>query len=124
MQQLQVLGLFSGKASLLVDGKRYTLSNGESTPEGIVLIDANSDRALIQYNGERSVLTLVTQISSHYPEAKDRVVDSYPDRNGMYRLDGAIHGARVSFLVDTGATTIAMSSEQAKPTYACTASMR
>ncbi len=113
-EQLQVLGLFSGKAILLVDGERYTLSIGEATPEGISLISADSNEAVIRYHGQRRVLKPGTQISSDFPQPKRKLVDIHLDRNGIYRVDGIIHHFPLNFLVDTGATIIVMSSEQAK----------
>lgn len=114
VEQVQVLGLFAGKAILLVDDQRYTLKAGESTPEGVLLVAADSDKAVIEIEGERRQLKLGSQISSHYPEAEKKVVRLYPDNLGMYRGDALINGYSVPFLVDTGATTIAMNSVEAK----------
>ncbi len=113
VEQVQVLGLFAGKAILLVDDQRYTLKAGEATPEGILLVSADSDKAVIEIEGERRQLKLGSQISSHYPEAEKKVVRLYPDNLGMYRGDALINGYSVPFLVDTGATTIAMNSIEA-----------
>ncbi len=113
VEQVQVLGLFSGKVILLVDGQRYTLQEGEATPEGVKLIAADSNGALFEIDGKRRKLELGSQISSYYPEAEKKVVDLYPDTNGMYRGRAMINGQAVNFLLDTGATTIAMSSIQA-----------
>lgn len=112
-EQVQVLGLFSGKAMLMIDGQRYTLSAGETSPEGVKLISADSNKALLEMDGKRQELKLGTQISSHYPEAKKKVVDIYPDEIGMYRVNGSINGQSINFLVDTGASDIAMNSKQA-----------
>lgn len=107
-EQIQVLGLFTGKAILMIDGQRHTLAVGESTPEGVRLIAADSDSAVIEMNGQRRKLELGSQISSYYPEAKKKVVDIYPDSAGMYRVSGSINDHSVNFLVDTGASAIAM----------------
>jgi aspartyl protease family protein len=114
VERVQVLGLFTGKAVLLVDGQRHILAVGESSPEGVKLLAADSDKALIEIDGERRELALGSQISSHYPEAKKKVVDIYPDSLGMYRVRGSIDGHSVNFLVDTGASAIAMNSKLAK----------
>jgi aspartyl protease family protein len=114
VEQVQVLGLFTGKAIILIDGKRYTLAVGESSPQGVKLLAADSDKALIEVAGERREVQLGSQISSAYPEAKTKVVDIYPDQVGMYRVQGAINDKPVHFLVDTGASAIAMNSGQAQ----------
>lgn len=114
VEQVQVLGLFTGKAILLVDGQRYTLEVGEVTPEGVKLIAADSDKASLEIEGRRRELKLGTQISSHFPEAKKKVVQLYPDSGGMYRGEATINGQSASFLVDTGATAVTMNSKQAR----------
>jgi aspartyl protease family protein len=113
-EQIRVLGLFTGKAILLVDDKRYMLAVGEPARDGLKLLAADSNTALLEFNGRRHKLQLGNHISSYYPEAKTKVVDIYPDRNGMYLSSGTINGKSVSFLVDTGATTIALSGMQAR----------
>ena len=114
VEQVQVLGLFTGKAILTIDGQRYTLQIGEVSPEGVVLIAADSDKAVLEIDGKRRELELGSQISSYYPEPKKRVAYLYQDSGGMYRGSGTINGQTISFLVDTGATAIAMNSAQAK----------
>jgi aspartyl protease family protein len=135
VESLRILGLFSGKAIVLVDGKQHLLSSGDTSPEGVKLISANAREAVIEVDGRRGTYTLGSHISSRYAEpVRDSVtVQVWPDSSGTYRVSGSINGYPVKFIVDTGATTIAMNAPQArrlgidyrvtgKPTLASTAS--
>ena len=46
-----VLGLFKDMAILRVDGKQYKLRTGEASPEGIKLIAADSEQAVLEIDG-------------------------------------------------------------------------
>ena len=58
-----VLGLFRDMAILRVDGTQYKLRTGETSPEGIKLISANSDEAVLEINGRRESYKLGSHTS-------------------------------------------------------------
>jgi aspartyl protease family protein len=112
---ISVKGLFRDKALLVIDGKRRLVSAGETTPEGIKLISANSKEAVIEIDGQEETYTLGAHIggnsksSSKKPEAR-----VWANERGMFATIGTINGFPVSFLVDTGATSVAISSNEAR----------
>ena len=56
---ISVAALFTGKAVLVINGGApRTVSVGQSTPEGIRLISADSSSAVIELQGKRQTLTL------------------------------------------------------------------
>jgi aspartyl protease family protein len=115
IDKLMVLGLFKDKAIVEIDGKRRVLSRGKTTPEGVRLITANSDQAVIEIYGEQGAYKVGTHISSSYVEASPQAtVRIWPDAMGMYQVNGSINEFLVKFLVDTGATLVAMNKNQAK----------
>jgi len=116
--EIVVLGLFKDAVILRADGKQYKLNKGESTPQGIKLISSNSDNAVLEINGKRTNYALGSHISASggVKNSAGKKVDEariWPLR-GMYSTAGSINGQVVYFLVDTGATFVSMSSEQAK----------
>ena len=118
--EVVVFALFKDFAVLTVDGERYKLRKGESTPEGIVLISANSEEAILSINGKEESYPLgssasVTIGGSGSPEGEPQAeeVRIYPS-NGMYLTVGSINGHPVNLLVDTGATYVAMNENTAK----------
>ena len=116
---ISVAALFPGKAVLVINnGAPRTLSVGQATPEGVRLISADSSSAVIEFQGKRQ--TLVPGGSGRFGGGGDssasssgRVVLS-PDARGHYLTLGQINGGTVQFLVDTGATSIALPSADAR----------
>ena len=53
-------------------------------------------------------------VASPYKQKESATVIVSSDARGMYTTVGSINGLPVSFLIDTGATTIAMNAVQAK----------
>jgi aspartyl protease family protein len=115
LEKIVVLGLFKDKAIVEIDGRKRSLTAGVMSPEGVKLIAANSSEALIEVNGKRGTYTLGTHIGSAYAPVSPQVtVQIWPDATGMYTIDGSINQFPVKFLVDTGASTVAMNRHQAK----------
>lgn len=116
VERVQVVALFKDKAMVEIDGARRLLAPGEPSPEGVVLVRADSRGAVLEVDGERDFYRLGTRISSRYqaPERAATTVSLWPDNAGMYTVTGSINGFPVRFLVDTGASSVAMSSRQAR----------
>jgi aspartyl protease family protein len=113
-EKISLHALFKGKAIVIVDGARRVLSIGDSSPEGVKLVatDTEQETADIELDGARQQLRLGMVISSFAPVGKASVT-LYPERGGHFFADGTINDAPVRFMVDTGATIIAMSSDTA-----------
>jgi aspartyl protease family protein len=112
---ITVLALFKDKAMLEVDGKRRLAKKDKPTPEGVTLITSNSEEAVLEIDGKRETYKLGTHISNvpvAPPERDEYRI--YQSDHGMFRTVGSINGFTVKFLVDTGATTVAMNSGVAK----------
>lgn len=112
---ITILGLFRDRAVIEIDGRRYTLSIGESVKDGIRLISADSESAVLEINGVERTFGLGDHIGAAYSIAASRnIVTIAPDRQGMYYVNGSINNFPVRFVVDTGATLISMNRHQAK----------
>lgn len=109
---MRVLALFANKAILEIDGARRVLSAGDTSPEGVQLLEANSEQAVVVVNGKREVLTAEV-VTSSFKGTAPASVTLYSSGNAFY-ADGSINGTPVRFVVDTGATTVALSSALAK----------
>jgi aspartyl protease family protein len=114
VERVAVVGLFSGRAVLEIDGARRILKVGERSPEGVKLLAADSESALLEVDGKEQRMTLGSHISGAYKARQMAEVQVWPDRRGMYRTTGSINGQTVDFLVDTGATHISMNAAQAR----------
>ncbi|MCB1774304.1 MAG: TIGR02281 family clan AA aspartic protease [Gammaproteobacteria bacterium] len=106
---VRVLALFPGKAMLEIDGKRKVLAAGAPPHAGVRLVSADPARAIVEIGGERQELRLGSAVSATYRKPTRREVRIISDATGSYFVDGLINGQPVRFLVDTGATSVAMS---------------
>lgn len=111
---IQVLGLFKHRAIVLVDGKQRSLAVGQTSPEGITLVSADSNSAVLEVAGKRASYPLGSRVGGTFSRPKHTTVQLYANAQGMYNAVGSIDGFPVNFLVDTGATLIAMNAQQAK----------
>ena len=111
---IQAKALLKGMAVLSIDGQLSTLKAGKRSPEGVLLVASNPKFAVIEVHGQRKKLTLSSHITSTYnPNVKMEV--AIP-RNGnkQYISSAMINGRRTQVLVDTGATSVALSGNDAQ----------
>ncbi len=114
--QVNVVGLFNNKAVLIINnGKPQTLSAGQSSSEGVKLLSANNAKAVFEVEGKRKELGMgqAASVAASLDSAPGSVV-LYADSAGHYITVGQVNGATLKFLLDTGATAIAMNSGDAK----------
>lgn len=116
--EIQILGLMTGKAVVQIDGgKQRTMSVGETTPDGVKLISANSQQAVFEVNGKRQTMTMGATMmfagGGGIPADRQRAVLA-GNNQGHFVTTGSINGIGVRFLVDTGATVVSMSLDEAK----------
>jgi aspartyl protease family protein len=113
--QVNIVGLFNGKVVVMINnGKPRTLSVGQSA-EGVKLIAADSKKAVLEVEGKRQELGMgqAASVSGTSASAPGSVV-LYADQAGHYFSQGQINGVPLKFLVDTGASVVAMNSSDAR----------
>jgi len=106
--QVRVTGLFGGSAVLMINGKQRLLKAGKTSPEGVLLIEANNKGALIDINGQRQFLSLSKQIGSQYQKTETTEIRLASSHGGHYVTPARINNQPVRVMVDTGATSVAM----------------
>jgi aspartyl protease family protein len=67
----------------------------------------------VQYQGENYQLSLSNRVAGQFQAADNAQVAITSDRLGQYRIRGAVNNRFTSFLVDTGASVIAISAKDA-----------
>lgn len=120
--KLSLVALFADKAMLFINGEQRILTVGQTSPEGVTLVSVDSSRALIERGGRQMTLTL--GIGTVFPGSENADAESatfstegvtlWADAKGFFHASGSINGTPVQFLVDTGASSIAISSELAQ----------
>jgi len=111
---VRVAGLFSGRAVLLIDGRQHLLKAGETSPEGVKLIAATSEEAVLLIDGQKVTAQLDGRVSALKRSPEISEVQVWRDTSGMYTTVGSINGLPVALLIDTGATAVAMNAGQAR----------
>lgn len=114
VERIEVRGLFAGSALLVIDGRQQLLKEGRRSPEGVLLVSANSKFAVVEVDGQRRKLGVSRTISSGFSKPQKAVVRIQSGEGGHYITPGRINGRAVQFMVDTGATAVAMNLPTAK----------
>lgn len=104
---IQVYALFTNMAIVKIDGKQRKLRTGQTSPEGVKLISSDSEKAILEINGKQESYELGSQISFGVTERKQQEARIWQTR-GMYITPGLINNQPVDFMVDTGASWIAI----------------
>lgn len=111
---VRVVGLFSGRAVLVIDGRQTVLRAGQTGPGGVQLLAADSESAVLRIDGRRVVARLDGRVTARTHQATASEVQISRNTQGMFTTVGSINGLPVSFMVDTGATLVALNSAQAR----------
>ena len=112
----RLIGLFQGQAIVDLDGKQLVLKAGGPAKHGIKLISATQSEAVLEIDGAQSTYRMGTSIGSNHPQSAGtgQTVQVAPDGGGMYFISGTVNGYAVNFLVDTGASMVAMNKHTAR----------
>ena len=113
-QEVRAIALFPQRALLEIDGTQRFLKVGEVSPEGVRLLAADSRHAEVDVAGRRERLQLSQHIAATFTAAEFAEVRIPRDAQGHYFVGGTINGHPVEFMVDTGATAIALNSADAE----------
>lgn len=105
---ISVVGLFPGKAVLVIDGGApKTHSVGNTVAEGVRLVAVTDTAATIDSNGKRQSIAIGGHVNRIVPSGSSSVT-LQADGRGHFITQGQINGGSVRMLVDTGATMIAL----------------
>jgi aspartyl protease family protein len=111
---VSVVGLFKDKAIVSIDGgKPRTLSVGQ-TIGGVKLLAADSGGASFDVDGKRRTLGMGQSFAGGPATAERQSVSLSADARGHFVAAGSLNGYPMSFLVDTGATAIAINAAEAR----------
>lgn len=111
---IRVVGLFKDRAVVTIDGRQRILRIGQTSPEGVRLLSADSEAAVLEVDGREIRGTLDGRVSARNRTPAAQTVQIMRNNAGMYTTVGSINGLPVTLLVDTGATQVAMNSAAAR----------
>jgi aspartyl protease family protein len=111
---VQLVGTFGGQAAVLsIDGGEPKTVRVGRKFGGVTVLSIEEDRATVEIEGRRRVL----QPGQHYRsaqagDARQSAVLS-ADSRGHFHADGSVNGGAIRFILDTGATSIALPASEA-----------
>jgi aspartyl protease family protein len=115
-QTVAMTGSMGTKALLVIDGKPVMAGAG-TTVLGVKVISVSGDEAVVELNGARQTVRLgasqVDMGSAGGSGGGSQIVLT-ASSGGHFQTQGSINGRTVTFMVDTGATTVSMSATDAR----------
>lgn len=112
--QVQVVGLFPGAAVINVDGQRKLVREGQSGPGDVMVVRVDKQGAILRVDGVERLYPLSREYSSGFAEPVKKRLSIARGQGGHYWITGSVNGQSVPFLVDTGATSVALNEAQAR----------
>jgi aspartyl protease family protein len=116
-QSVTLAGSMGNKALLVIDGQPHTLAVGQSAM-GVTLRQLGDGQATVQHGGGSATLRLggaPARLSGTAAPAVDaREIVLQAGLGGHFTSSGSINGRPVQFMVDTGATVVALSQVEAE----------
>ena len=108
--EVALAGVFPGKALLVINGGApRAVAAGSATPEGVRVVSVDAESAVADFDGQRHRLFVGQQtVSIGRDKGSAPQVTIEADGRGMFRSGGKVNGVTMQFVVDTGATFVAL----------------
>ena len=104
---VMVMSLETDRAQVLVNGTAVrTLRAGQTSPEGVRLVAADRTKAVLEVDGKALTLGI--------GQSTVATVELKADARGHFVTTAYINGVPTRALIDTGATTVAVSTDEAQ----------
>ena len=112
--EVALVGVIGNKAAVLaVDGGEPKTVKVGQTWNGITVLSVDKDRATIELDGRKRVLQQGQHYRSAAPSAERAQATLAAGPGGHFFAEGAVNAIPMRFLVDTGATAIALPASEA-----------
>lgn len=110
-------GRMGDKALLIINGQLHTVSPGAKR-DGVTLISVAENQATVEIEGQRQVLILGASAarvtSAPSPRSSGGKIILTAGSGGHFLSLGLVNGRSVQFMLDTGATSVALSQQDAE----------
>ena len=112
---IEVAGLFNGKAMVSINASPAKVMSVGQTLQNVKLLSATSSAAIFEVDGKKQTLGMGQSISTAAGNSGSKpTIKLTADGGGHFNSGGSINGRQINFLVDTGATSVAISVRSAQ----------
>jgi aspartyl protease family protein len=113
--QVALIGTIGDKAAVIAidGGDPKTVKVGQKWG-GVTIIAVENGRATVEIDGKKRVLAQGQHYRQAGPVSDRQSVTVAADSTGHFIIEGAINGIPIRFMVDTGATSIALPGAEAQ----------
>lgn len=113
-QDVGLAGIMGSKALLMINGgEPRTVAVGQSI-DGIKLVSIQGDQVVVEIGGKKRPLRVGQHAVGAGSGDGSGKISLAADARGHFVTTGQVNGASLSFLVDTGATSIAIGASDAR----------
>lgn len=113
-QEVGLAGLMGSKAMLMINGGDPQAVRVGDTVGGVKLVAIQGDQAIVEIGGRKRPLRIGQHaVGAANGDGSGRVILT-ADGNGHFFTTGNVNGASIRFMVDTGATAIALGPSDAR----------
>jgi aspartyl protease family protein len=107
--EVLLAGLFPGKALMVIDGHApRSVEVGATSPEGVKVLSVDRDGANVEADGRRLRLEVGQSAINVGSRGGTGEIRLQADSAGHFMTQGAVNGASMQFIVDTGASLISI----------------
>jgi|SRR4051812_10701146 aspartyl protease family protein len=113
--EVALIGMIGDKAAVLAidGGDPKTVKVGQKWKD-VLVISVEKDRATVEIDGKKRVLVQGQHYRGTAAVSDRQKVTLAADTSGHFMSEGSINGVPIRFLVDTGASTIALPARDAR----------
>jgi aspartyl protease family protein len=109
-----VVGLFPGKAVLVIDGGEPRTVTVGAQISGVKLIAVEQNTATVEIGGKRQRLAIGQHAHAGGDAGGAQSTSLTADGRGHFITTGTVNGTTIRFMVDTGATSVALGASDAR----------
>ncbi len=116
-QSVAMTGSMGSKALLVVDGGPPRALAAGDTHAGVKVISVKADQAVVEIAGKRQTVSLggaPVSVGGGGGGGGGKQIVLTASSGGHFMTQGSINGHATGFMVDTGATSVAMGADEAK----------
>ncbi len=112
--EVALAGLLPNRAVIVVNGGNpRTLAVGSKTADGVKLLAVEDGAATLEIDGKKQRLVLGEHAVASRASGGAATATLTADSRGQFLTQGSVNGTAVRFMVDTGATFVALSAADA-----------